>query len=92
MSRVARLGAFIFVTLAVLAAGVFIIGSKAYLFRSTYDLKAQFDNVAAWLQAQTCRSAACTVERFRKSLCRIGRATRSLSSWTSIDPRTNHQA
>jgi len=46
MSRVARLGAFIFVTLAVLAAGVFIIGSKAYLFRSTYQLKAQFDNVA----------------------------------------------
>jgi phospholipid/cholesterol/gamma-HCH transport system substrate-binding protein len=46
MSRVARLGAFIFVALAVLAAGVFIIGSKNYLFRSTYQLKAQFDNVA----------------------------------------------
>jgi hypothetical protein len=35
MSRVARLGAFIVATLAVLAAGVFIIGSKEYLFRST---------------------------------------------------------
>jgi phospholipid/cholesterol/gamma-HCH transport system substrate-binding protein len=46
MSRVARLGAFIVVTLAVLAAGVFIIGSKEYLFASTYQLKAQFDNVA----------------------------------------------
>jgi phospholipid/cholesterol/gamma-HCH transport system substrate-binding protein len=46
MSRVARLGAFIVVTLAVLAAGVFIIGNKEYLFRSTYQLKAQFDNVA----------------------------------------------
>ncbi|HZL52292.1 MAG TPA: MlaD family protein [Terracidiphilus sp.] len=46
MSRVARLGAFIFVTLTILAAGVFIIGSKEYLFRSTYQLKAQFDNVA----------------------------------------------
>ncbi|MDR3727334.1 MAG: MlaD family protein [Terracidiphilus sp.] len=46
MSRVARLGAFIVVTLAILAAGVFIIGSKAYLFRPTYQLKAQFDNVA----------------------------------------------
>jgi phospholipid/cholesterol/gamma-HCH transport system substrate-binding protein len=43
---VARLGAFIVVALAVLAAGVFIIGSKNYLFRSTYRLKAQFDNVA----------------------------------------------
>jgi phospholipid/cholesterol/gamma-HCH transport system substrate-binding protein len=46
MSRVARLGAFIVVTLAILAAGVFVIGSKEYLFRSTYKLKAQFDNVA----------------------------------------------
>src|ERR1035441_4984768 len=45
MSRVARLGAFIVVTLAVLAAGVCIIGGKEYLFRSTYQLKAQFDNV-----------------------------------------------
>jgi len=46
MSRVARLGAFIVVTLALLAAGVFIIGSKQYLFSSTYRLRAQFDNVA----------------------------------------------
>jgi phospholipid/cholesterol/gamma-HCH transport system substrate-binding protein len=46
MSRVARLGAFIVATLAVLAVGVFIIGSKEYLFSSTYNLKAQFDNVA----------------------------------------------
>jgi len=46
MTRVARLGVFIFGTLAILAAGVFIIGSKEYLFRSTYKLKAQFDNVA----------------------------------------------
>ncbi len=46
MSRVARLGAFIVITLAVLAAGVFFIGSKEYLFGSTYQLKAQFDNVA----------------------------------------------
>jgi phospholipid/cholesterol/gamma-HCH transport system substrate-binding protein len=46
MARVARLGAFIVVTLALLAAGVFVIGSKEYLFRSTYQLKAQFDNVA----------------------------------------------
>jgi phospholipid/cholesterol/gamma-HCH transport system substrate-binding protein len=46
MSRVARLGAFIVATLAILATGVFIIGSKEYLFSSTYQLKAQFDNVA----------------------------------------------
>ncbi len=46
MSRLARLGAFIVVTLAVLAAGVFIIGGKEYLFGSTYKLKAQFVNAA----------------------------------------------
>ena len=46
MSRVARLGAFILTALVILAVGVFIIGSKEYLFRSTYQLKAQFDNVA----------------------------------------------
>src|SRR6202167_2074130 len=45
MSRAARLGAFIIATLAILAAGTFIIGSKQYLFKSTYRLKAQFDNV-----------------------------------------------
>jgi phospholipid/cholesterol/gamma-HCH transport system substrate-binding protein len=45
MSRAARLGAFILVSLGILAAGVFIIGSKQYLFSSTYQLKAQFDNV-----------------------------------------------
>src|SRR5579863_8542727 len=45
MSRAARLGAFIIATLAILVAGVFIIGGKQYLFESTYQLKAQFDNV-----------------------------------------------
>jgi phospholipid/cholesterol/gamma-HCH transport system substrate-binding protein len=45
MSRVARLGAFIIATFAILVVGIFIIGSKQYLFSSTYQLKAQFDNV-----------------------------------------------
>jgi phospholipid/cholesterol/gamma-HCH transport system substrate-binding protein len=45
MSRSARLGAFIVITLAILVAGIFIIGGKQYLFSSTYQLKAQFDNV-----------------------------------------------
>jgi phospholipid/cholesterol/gamma-HCH transport system substrate-binding protein len=45
MSRTARLGAFIIATLAILVAGIFIIGGKQYLFSSTYQLKAQFDNV-----------------------------------------------
>lgn len=45
MSRAARLGAFIIASLLILSAGVFIIGGKQYLFSSTYQLKAQFDNV-----------------------------------------------
>src|ERR1700723_1832436 len=45
MSRAARLGTFIVATLAILVAGIFIIGGKQYLFRSTYQLRAQFDNV-----------------------------------------------
>ena len=48
MSRAARLGAFIVVTLAILMAGVFIIGSKQYLFSSTYQVKAQFEQ-CGWL-------------------------------------------
>lgn len=46
MSRAARLGAFIIATLAILAAGIFIIGNKKYLFTPTYRLKAQFATVA----------------------------------------------
>src|ERR1700726_5009863 len=45
MSRAARLGAFIIATLAILAAGIFIIGSKQYMFTSTYRLRAQFNTV-----------------------------------------------
>ena len=46
MSRPARLGAFVVATLAILVAGVFIVGSKQYLFTSTYHLKTRFENVA----------------------------------------------
>jgi phospholipid/cholesterol/gamma-HCH transport system substrate-binding protein len=46
MSRTARLGAFILVTLTILAVGIFIIGSKKYLFTSTYDIKTTFKDVA----------------------------------------------
>jgi len=45
MSRAARLGAFIIFSLAILVAGIFVIGGKQYLFSSTYQLKSQFDNV-----------------------------------------------
>jgi phospholipid/cholesterol/gamma-HCH transport system substrate-binding protein len=46
MSRTVRLGAFILVTLTILAVGIFIIGSKKYLFTSTYQIKTTFKDVA----------------------------------------------
>jgi outer membrane protein OmpA-like peptidoglycan-associated protein len=46
MSRTFRLGAFIVGTLLILAAGVFLIGDKEFLFSSTFLLKAEFKNVA----------------------------------------------
>lgn len=46
MSRAFRLGFFIVATLLILVAGVFLIGEKRFLFRRTYQLGAQFQNVA----------------------------------------------
>src|SRR5262249_2806610 len=46
MARNIRLGIFIVFALAVLAAGVFMIGDRQLLFSSTYRLKATFKNVS----------------------------------------------
>jgi outer membrane protein OmpA-like peptidoglycan-associated protein len=46
MSRALRLGIFIAATLPVLAAGIFLIGDQRFLFRRTYRVKAEFQNVA----------------------------------------------
>lgn len=46
MSRAFRLGVFIFATLTILAAGIFLIGNQRLLFGPTYRLKASFKNVA----------------------------------------------
>src|SRR5579871_1707151 len=40
-----RLGLFVVATLAILAGGIFLIGSKQLSFRSTYRLKTEFENV-----------------------------------------------
>src|SRR5579863_7353870 len=45
MSRAFRLGIFIVTTLVILAAGVFLIGDKRFLFRRTYQLSADFQDV-----------------------------------------------
>jgi phospholipid/cholesterol/gamma-HCH transport system substrate-binding protein len=46
MSQNLRLGVFIVITLAILATGVFLIGSRESMFRSSYQVRANFDNVA----------------------------------------------
>src|ERR1700737_5289756 len=55
MSRAARLGAFIIATLGILAAGIFIIGSKQFLLTSTYRLKAQFATVVGLAEGAEVR-------------------------------------
>ena len=46
MSKAFRLGLFVIATLLIFGAGVFWIGSKQFLFHSTYRLNAEFSNVA----------------------------------------------
>jgi len=46
MSQNFRVGIFIVITLSVLAVAVFLIGGRESMFRSTYKVRADFDNVA----------------------------------------------
>jgi outer membrane protein OmpA-like peptidoglycan-associated protein len=46
MSRAFRVGIFIVAGLLILFAGVFLIGDKRFMFRRTYRLRAEFQNVA----------------------------------------------
>src|SRR5260370_7700072 len=46
MSSNFRLGVFVIAMMLIFAAGVFWIGSKQFLFTSTYHLNADFQNVA----------------------------------------------
>ncbi len=55
MSRAFRLGLFVVGTLAVLAAGIFIIGNKEFLFNSTYRLNAGFQNVGGLMAGSPVR-------------------------------------
>jgi phospholipid/cholesterol/gamma-HCH transport system substrate-binding protein len=55
MSKEFRLGLFVVGTLVILAIGVFLIGNKESLFRSTYRLKAQFQNVSGLIEGADVR-------------------------------------
>jgi len=55
MSRAFRLGIFIISTLLIFGAGVFWIGSREFLFSSTYRLNAEFQNVAGLIDGAEVR-------------------------------------
>ncbi len=55
MSRNLRLGLFIILALALFSVGIFWIGKKQFLFRSTYQLSADFPNVAGLIVGSVVR-------------------------------------
>jgi phospholipid/cholesterol/gamma-HCH transport system substrate-binding protein len=57
MNQTFRLGLFIVLTLAILVVGVFLIGKKESLFKSTYQVKAEFQNVAGLTDGADVRVA-----------------------------------
>jgi phospholipid/cholesterol/gamma-HCH transport system substrate-binding protein len=50
-----RVGLFVAGSLAALAAGVFLIASKQFLFKSTYHVRAQFNNVGGLVEGAAVR-------------------------------------
>jgi phospholipid/cholesterol/gamma-HCH transport system substrate-binding protein len=57
MNRTFRLGLFIVTTLAILVVAIFLIGNKESLFKSTYQVKADFQNVAGLTDGADVRVA-----------------------------------
>jgi phospholipid/cholesterol/gamma-HCH transport system substrate-binding protein len=55
MSRAFFLGIFILAALAILATGVFLIGGKEERFRSTYEVRTKFRNVAGLIEGAPVR-------------------------------------
>ena len=55
MSSVFRIGALILAGLLILAAGVFLIGGKEFLFSRTYVVKSEFQNVAGLVDGAEVR-------------------------------------
>src|SRR5215471_1628654 len=53
--RAFRVGLLVVGSLAALAAGLFLIGSKQFLFKSTYHVRAQFNNVAGLVEGAAVR-------------------------------------
>jgi hypothetical protein len=74
--KTVRLGVFIVGSLAVLAAGIFLIGSRRLAFHSTYSLKAEFQNAGDYSLAPMYGLAEFTRVQFERSSCRKRRTER----------------
>src|SRR5262249_8805117 len=55
MSRIARLGAFLFMSLVIFAIAIFLIGQHQFLFSSKIRLSSSFDNVAGLIDGAEVR-------------------------------------
>jgi phospholipid/cholesterol/gamma-HCH transport system substrate-binding protein len=55
VSKAFRVGVFLVATLGVLAVGIFLIGSREFLFRSTFVVRAEFPNVTGLAQGADVR-------------------------------------
>ncbi len=55
MTRVARVGFFVFVALTIFAAGTFLVGKKQLLFTNTYRLSSAFDTVSGLAKGAAVR-------------------------------------
>jgi len=66
MSSTARLGAFIVTALLILAAAIFLMGDKQFLFSRTYRLTAPFDNVAGLDEGAPVRAGGVRIGTVRR--------------------------
>jgi hypothetical protein len=81
MSRAFRLGIFVVATLAVFAGGAFLIGSREFLFQSTYRLNADFPNVAGLQGGAEVRVGGIHKGTSAASICRVGPIRRYEWKW-----------
>jgi ABC-type transporter Mla subunit MlaD len=89
MPRAVRLGAFMIAALAILTAGILIIGGKQYMFTSTYRLKAQFATVVGLASGAEVRVGGVHSGSVR-SVELPGKPTDKITVWMDLDKSTHN--
>ena len=89
MSRAARLGAFIVAAATILAAGIFLIGGKQYLFTPTYRLQARFASVVGLDSGAEVRVGGVHSGSVR-SVNLPGKPTDQITVWMDLDRSTHN--